>query len=292
MPNETLLDSISIHSIGLTDRNALWIEVNPINSPFHQSEEFHFNNLARIPFQVSKDITNPFLDITFDGIHILNGDIVSPSPDILISLKDENKFLALNDTANFIVSLKKPGSNLYSQIYFSNDLLFTPAQLPQNSCKIEYSPEKLDDGVYELSVQAKDRSNNNSGSNEYKIQFEVINKSTITEILNYPNPFSTSTRFVFTLTGSEIPETFKIQIMTVSGKVVKEIEKEELGEIRIGKNISSYAWDGKDEFGDPLGNGVYLYKVQTRIHGNEIEKRNTKANEYFKKGWGKMVIMR
>ena len=43
---------------------------------------------------------------------------------------------------------------------------------------------------------------------------------------NYPNPFSTSTKFVFTLTGSEIPDVFTIQIMTISGKVVREITKE------------------------------------------------------------------
>jgi flagellar hook assembly protein FlgD len=120
----------------------------------------------------------------------------------------------------------------------------------------------------------------------------VINKSTITEVLNYPNPFSTSTRFVFTLTGSEIPETFKIQVMTISGKVVREITKEEIGDIKIGRNITEFAWNGKDEYGDQLANGVYLYRVVTRINGETIEKRETAADEYFKKGWGKLVIMR
>ena len=291
-PYEILKDSIRLSTLGLQSRNALWIDVNPLNHPMHQTEEYHFNNIVRVPFEVSKDNVNPLLDVTFDGVHLLNGDIVSPKPSVLISLKDENKFLALNDTSDFIVRLKKPGNSIFTQLNFNNDLVFTPAQLPNNSCKIEYKPEFADDGIYELSVQARDRSSNLSGSNDYKIQFEVITKSTITEVLNYPNPFSTSTRFVFTLTGSEIPETFKIQIMTVSGKIVKEIEKEELGEIRIGRNISEYTWDGKDEFGDALANGVYLYKVTTKIKGSEIEKRSTKADEYFKKGWGKMVIMR
>ena len=56
------------------------------------------------------------------------------------------------------------------------------------------------------------------GAIDYNIQFEIINKQTITEVLNYPNPFSTSTKFVFTLTGSEIPDIFTIQIMTITGK--------------------------------------------------------------------------
>jgi flagellar hook assembly protein FlgD len=120
----------------------------------------------------------------------------------------------------------------------------------------------------------------------------VINRSTITEVMNYPNPFSTSTRFVFTLTGSEEPTNFKIQIMTITGKVVREIFQDELGPIHIGRNITEFAWDGKDEFGDQLANGVYLYRVITRINGQDIEKRETEADQYFKKGWGKMYLMR
>jgi flagellar hook assembly protein FlgD len=169
---------------------------------------------------------------------------------------------------------------------------FIPASLPNNSCQINYTPVLYEDGVYQLLVQAKDKSDNQSGSIDYKINFEVINKSTITEVMNYPNPFSTATRFVFTLTGSEEPTNFKIQIMTITGKVVREIYQDEIGPIHIGRNITEFAWDGKDEFGDQLANGVYLYHVITRINGSEIEKRETAADQFFKKGWGKMYLMR
>ena len=47
------------------------------------------------------------------------------------------------------------------------------------------------------------------------------------ELINYPNPFS-STRFVFTLMH-EITSQMFIQIMTINGKVVKEITQDELG---------------------------------------------------------------
>jgi hypothetical protein len=292
LPDSVFMDTILFNTLGYQGINALWVDVNAMNHSKHQLEQFHFNNIARIPFHVDGDRINPLLDVTFDGIHILNGDIISPKPQILITLKDENKFLALNDTADFSVKLKYPGASVEQNVYFNQGLLFTPAQLPNNSCKIEFNPSQLPDGKYELTVQARDRSLNMSGASEYKIQFEVINKSTITEVLNYPNPFSTSTRFVFTLTGSEIPETFKIQVMTISGKVVREITKEEIGDIKIGRNITEFAWNGKDEYGDQLANGVYLYRVVTRINGEAIEKRETAADEYFKKGWGKLVIMR
>jgi hypothetical protein len=287
-----ILDSISFDSYAYPGLNYLWIDVNTPTHIRYQKEQYHFNNIARIPFKVNSDKVNPLLDVTFDGAHILNGDIVSSKPHILVTLKDENRFLALNDTADFAVFIKYPDQASEKRVFFSNTLFFTPAQLPNNSCKIEWKPEFAMDGKYRLIVQAKDRTRNVSGDNDYSIDFEVINKQTITEVLNYPNPFSTSTRFVFTLTGSDMPDVFIIQIMTITGKVVREITRNELGNIRIGRNITDYAWDGKDEFGDKLGNGVYLYRVITRYNGEAVEKRQTEADSYFKKGWGKLVIMR
>lgn len=294
---DTIMCHVSFSSLTYKGTNSLWIEANPNKD---QPEQYHFNNITSLKFTVNPDITNPLLDVTFNGLHILNGDIVSSRPEILMKLKDENKYLALNDTSNFRISLRSPSGQL-QYLHFepapgsnvTNTLLsWLPAALPNNSFRIDYHPHLLVDGVYELAVEAKDETGNLSGIFDYKIQFEVINKSTITEVVNYPNPFSTSTRFVFMLTGSEVPTDFKIQIMTVTGKVVREIMREELGAIRIGRNITDYAWDGKDEFGDQLANGVYVYRVITSINGSNIEKRETNADQYFKKGWGKMYLMR
>ena len=80
--------------------------------------------------------------------------------------------------------------------------------------------------------------------------------------------------------------------MTVTGKVVREIMRDELGNIHVGRNITDYAWDGKDEYGDKLANGLYLYRVLTRINGEKIEKRETEADSFFKNGFGKMYLMR
>jgi hypothetical protein len=291
-PNEVIIDTISIATENFQGSNALWVEVNPINKTKSQLEQYHFNNIVRIPFTTNVDRVNPLLDVTFDGMHILNNDIVSAKPTIVVQLKDENQFLALNDTADFKVFIQKPGSPIATRVYFDAIMSFTPAVLPNNSCKINYTPSLMQDGTYQLIIQAKDKSDNQSGAIDYKINFEVITKSSITEVMNYPNPFSTSTRFVFTLTGSEIPSNFKIQIMTISGKVVREIFQDELGPIHVGRNITQFAWDGKDEFGDQLANGVYLYRVITKINGTDIEKRETEADQYFKKGWGKMYLMR
>ncbi|MCX7728694.1 MAG: hypothetical protein N2203_04405, partial [Bacteroidia bacterium] len=290
-PAAIIIDTLSIPTLTLLSNNTLWIDVNPPGFPKYQLEQYHFNNILSLNFNVSKDLINPLLDVTFDNVRILNGDIVSAKPHILISVIDENKFLLLNDTSDVKVFLKKDNEQ-EKQLFFAKDLNFIPASnSTKNKCMVEYKPT-LSDGKYTLRVQANDRSNNISGLNDYRISFEVINKPSITQILNYPNPFSTSTRFVFTLTGSEVPENIDIQILTVTGKVVRTIRKEELGYIHIGRNITEYAWDGRDDFGDKLANGVYLYKVNVRLNGEKVELRQTEADNYFTKEFGKLVILR
>jgi flagellar hook assembly protein FlgD len=92
-----------------------------------------------------------------------------------------------------------------------------------------------------------------------------------------------------------MPTQFRIQILTITGKIVKEINKEELGPIRIGNNITEYKWDGRDQYGQPLANGVYLYRVVADMNGKKIDKLTTEAyntNKYFRSGYGKMYLMR
>jgi len=125
------------------------------------------------------------------------------------------------------------------------------------------------------------------------VDFKIINEELISNVFNYPNPFSTCTQFIFTLTGNELPEELGIRIMTVSGKVVKEIRGTELGPLHIGVNRTEYKWDGTDEFGARLANGVYLYQVVSRKSGGELyEKYDTGTDQYFKNNIGKLVIIR
>ena len=292
LADSVIIAEIEFSTYGYQGLNYLLVDVNPNND---QLEKHHFNNVAQLPFYVGVDKINPILDVTFDGVHILNGDIVSPKPEIVIELTDENKFLALDDTATYGVYIKQPDGSEQRK-YFNtgglNEMQFIPASLPKNKAKIIYKGNFPVDGVYQLRVQGADKSNNPSGTYDYKINFEVINKSTITNLLNYPNPFTTATKFVFTLTGSQIPEIFKIQIMTITGKVVREIHKDEFGPIKIGRNISEFTWDGTDTYGDRLANGLYLYRVITKINSSDIELRETGADDYFKKGFGKMYLFR
>lgn len=287
--------SADIHLVLQTFNRGGENDLKVFANPYILPEVNYNNNLLDMKklFHVSVDDQNPILEVTVDGSFIMDGDLVSPTPLIALRLKDENKVLLKEDTTGIDLYIKKPCDGCeFDRISYSwPNVVWYPAT-PTSDFSLEYQPEKLKDGIYTIKAQAVDASGNVSGSEPYSISFEVINESQITNFYPYPNPFSTSMRFVFTLTGGEIPDEIIIQIMTITGKVVREITEEEIGPIKIGNNITEYAWDGRDEFGDQLANGVYLYRVKIRMHGEEIKMRATAGDRAFKNGVGKLYLLR
>jgi hypothetical protein len=298
---QIIRDTLLIPTIQRQGLNSLWVEVNPYNylGISDQLEQYHFNNIGQIPFTVVGDNENPILDVTFNGYHILNGDLIDPSSKIIMTLKDENEFLIMDeeaDTANFGIFLTDP-NGLQKRLNFRNSageqlLEWIPANPSNKKFQIIYDANLNVSGNYRLLVQGVDKSGNLSGDFEYDIEFEVDLNSSITQLMNYPNPFSTQTQFVFTLTGATIPDEFTIQIMTVTGKVVREITIHELGPIKIGRNLTEYRWNGTDEYGDLLANGVYLYRVIVKIDNESVDIRESGADKFFTKEFGKMYIIR
>ncbi|MDH7461838.1 C25 family cysteine peptidase [Chitinophagaceae bacterium 26-R-25] len=285
--------------------NTMYLNFNP---DFDQPEQYLYNNFFYKNFYVKGDNVNPMLDVTFDGVHILNQDIVSAKPHILIKLKDNAKYLLLNDTSLVKVRVKFPSPDggitpgeIRTYKYDNDTVRFVPAQsASDNTASIEFTPSfdnsySSDGDNYELILSGKDKSGNSAGTVDYRIGFTVISKPMISNLLNYPNPFTTSTAFVFAITGSEIPQQFKIQILTVTGKVVREITKDELGPLHIGRNITEFKWDGTDQFGQRLANGVYIYRVVTTLDGKKMDKYKAKGDDtdkFFNSGYGKMYLMR
>ena len=291
---DTLIVSYTIDSKDYLGMNTLFVEVNPDND---QPEQYHFNNFIYKNFFVRGDRLNPLLDVTFDGVHILNRDIVSARPHILIKLKDESKYLALSDTSFLKVQVRFPDGSLKTYRFDNDTVKFTPANLAsgENTATIDFTPLlKGEDEEYELIVTGKDAVGNKAGDVEYHVIFRVVNKPMISNLLNYPNPFTTSTAFVFTVTGTQPPQNMRIQILTITGKVVREITSNELGPIHIGRNITEFKWDGTDMYGQKLGNGVYLYRVLTNLNGKGLDKftdTDDNTDKYFTKGYGKMYFL-
>jgi hypothetical protein len=290
---DTIRLNVPVATQQFTGDNTFYVEFNPNQD---QPEQYQFNNFLYNNFYVKADSVNPYLDVTFDGVHILNRDIVSAHPDILIKLTDDARWLLLNSPDLIKVQLKYPDGTIRDFNFDNDTLVFTPASGGNNNAAtVHFTPQLLIDGNYELIVIAKDKSGNSAGDMQYRIAFQIINKPMISNLLNYPNPFTTSTAFVFTLTGSEIPQNMRIQILTITGKIVKEITMGELGPIRIGRNITEYKWDGTDQYGQKLANGVYLYRVITNLNGKSLDKYKAaedNTDKYFNKGYGKMYLMR
>ena len=295
---DTLKIMFEIDTKNYAGLNTIFLDVNPNND---QPEEYHFNNFLYKNFFVKVDQTNPLLDVTFDNVHILNEDIVSAKPHILIKLKDEAKFLLLNDTSMLKVQLRYPDGSLHPYYFNTDTLRFTAAtSSADNTASVDFFPVfnkqfNPEGDEYQLIVTGTDASGNNAGKVQYTVSFKVITKAMISNMLNYPNPFTTSTAFVFTITGSEVPQNIKIQILTITGKIVREITSEELGPLHIGRNITEFKWDGTDMYHQRLANGVYLYHVVTNLNGKSLDKYKASGDntdQYFTKGYGKMYLMR
>src|SRR5690606_29518867 len=90
------------------------------------------------------------------------------------------------------------------------------------------------------------------------------------QVLNYPNPFTTRTSFFFQHNQSGAPLQVHIQVYTVSGKLVKTIKRTVVSQGFLSEGLE---WDGKDDFGDKLARGVYIYKLAILdIHNAKAEK--------------------
>lgn len=136
------------------------------------------------------------------------------------------------------------------------------------SGRINYQFDKLEPGNHELTLKIW---NVHNRSSEEKTAFIVADSEefAIERVLNYPNPFTTSTEFFFEHNQSCEFLNVMIQVFTVSGKLVKSIVTVSNTD---GFRNEPIPWNGRDDFGDRLATGVYVYKVSVRNPaGDQVE---------------------
>ena len=113
-----------------------------------------------------------------------------------------------------------------------------------------------------LTIKAWDNANNSSQKN---IRFEIVADGSLIlkDVLNYPNPFFQSTTFTFYLNNEA---QLGVKIYTIAGRLITRIE-----------NISGFfgfnmiPWDGLDQDGDSVANGVYIYKIYAKNADQAVE---------------------
>lgn len=227
--------------------------------PLGQNNEFYtFNNA--IDFYLTLNIITSVSDVSLfaDGQLIRSGDFVRKKPEMKIEFKNllKDKDL-LSDTSMAILQL----NNSYVPYYINGSVntLFKisgneNSDERDNSGRMLYYYPSLNDGENMLKIISKNEFDNIDTS-QYNII--VSNELFIKEFYNYPNPMKEGTDFIVNISGAEIPIDSKIKIYTVSGRLIKEINHP----ATIGYNQIN--WDGRDNDGDAIANGTYLYKFVT-----------------------------
>jgi hypothetical protein len=201
---------------------------------------------------IVNDNKGPDVEIFFDDLSNQNGYLVNQNFALLVRLTDET---GLN-TSGTGVGHKLEGvldDNENSPVDFSNYFI-GDLDSGGKSGVIHYNFTNIPVGLHKIKIKAWDIFNNPTLT---EINFEVVNSNdlVIKDVYNYPNPFSKNTTFSFQHNYSE-PVDIKIKIYTISGRMIKEIS-----DFNVTDRFVKIPWDGKDEDGNMIANGTYLYKL-------------------------------
>ena len=212
------------------------------------------------------DNEGPKINLFMNDENFVRGGTTNENPKIFIKLTDSSGVNTVGSgIGHDLIAVLDEKSN---SPYILNDYYEADLNSYQSG-KIIYPLDKLSDGSHTLNVRVWDIQNNSSNENT---EFIVASSAELAlrQVLNYPNPFTTSTKFFVEHNQCCASLNLSIQIFTISGKLIKTINKNLFNE---GFRIDGIEWDGKDEYGDKLAKGVYIYKVKLSSNdGSATEK--------------------
>ena len=240
------------------------------------------------------DDERPQGKLYMNNLHFANGGITDRSPYLVGCLTDNSGINATGSSIghDIVATLDGKVQDAYvlNEYYDGGDANpcvnknFEDYQKGQ----VMYQLKNLELGQHTVNLKFWDINNN---SNTATLDFVVMENGTgqlhIDKLLNWPNPFTKNTFFHFEHNcDSELD--VMVQIFTISGKLVKTIRKTVSAEpFREGYRTGKYAieWDGLDDFGDKIGKGVYIYKVNVKGVDDTVCKGSAAAVE-------KLVILK
>jgi len=231
-----------------------------------------YNNVIKIGGineNAPQDNISPKVKLYMNDETFVSGGITNESPFLLAFLEDENGINTASGIGHDIVAVLDGD---VSNPYILNDYYQTKLDDYTNG-NLRFPLRNLAPGIHTISFTAWDVYNNPVTS---EIQFTVVGDEslTLTHVLNYPNPFSTYTQFWFSHNRPYEPLDVQVQVMTITGKVVWTKNQVITTEGFLSREIT---WDGKDDFGDRIGKGVYIYKLTVKSNLT-----NKKAEKYEK----------
>ncbi|WP_333820123.1 C25 family cysteine peptidase [Ohtaekwangia sp.] len=278
-PGDTTAFQVNFNTLGKTGLNDVTVFVNPHISP----EQYYDNNIMVFSnyLNVSQDKFAPVLDVTIDDRHVVNGDFVSANPYILVRVWDENKRLHKQNLQGMRIFLTYPCADetcTPAEIDLTGETVTWYAGTDTSDFRLEFRPADLPAGKYTLRVEAADALDNTSGTDPYLVDFVVSDETSVAVSEPYPNPSSSDFYFRVTLGGKYLPEDFKLQLVDVTGKLLQAYSQQDIKDFHTG--INYIKWSGTDLGGNAMPSGVYIYKLQFTLNGNQITRE------------GKMVMFR
>jgi hypothetical protein len=203
------------------------------------------------------DVEGPAVKLYMNDEKFVFGGTTDENPKIYALLADTNGINTVGNGIGHDITAQIDGRA--EQIYVLND--YYEADLDSyQSGKIVFPLSGLADGRHTLKLKVWDIYNNSSDA---YTEFVVAESATLalTHVLNYPNPFTTKTSFFFEHNRPCNALDVQIQIFTISGKLIKTLSRSVTCE---GYRVDDLEWDGKDDFGDAIGRGVYVYRLKIR----------------------------
>ncbi|MEZ7507065.1 type IX secretion system sortase PorU [Flavobacterium sp. Arc2] len=202
------------------------------------------------------DNISPKVKLYMNDETFVSGGITNTSPFLLAFLEDENGINTASGIGHDIVAILDGD---VTNPYLLNDYYQTNLD-DYTKGSLRFPLRNIAVGLHTITFKAWDVYNNPTTT---EIQFVVIGDEsiTLTHVLNYPNPFVNYTEFWFTHNRPYEPLMVQIQVMTITGKVVWTKNQIISTEGFLSKEIT---WDGKDDFGNRIGKGVYIYKLTVK----------------------------
>ncbi|QES93400.1 type IX secretion system sortase PorU [Empedobacter brevis] len=240
------------------------------------------------------DDERPQGKLYMNNLHFANGGITDRSPYLVGCLTDNTGINATGASIGHDIVATIDGK--VQDAYVLNDYYDGGDANPcinknfedYQKGQVMYQLKNLELGQHTVNLKFWDINNN---SNTATLDFVVMENGTgqlhIDKLLNWPNPFTKNTYFHFEHNCDSELEVM-VQIFTISGKLVKTIRQTVSAEpFREGYRTGKYAieWDGLDDFGDKIGKGVYIYKVNVKGVDNTVCKGSAAAVE-------KLVILK
>ncbi|MBC8299265.1 MAG: type IX secretion system sortase PorU [Pelagibacterales bacterium] len=218
-----------------------------------------------------EDNMGPEIELFMNDEAFISGGITNENPHLLVKLFDENGINTSSGIGHDIVAVLDDD---VANSFRLNDYYEANLDDYQNGT-INYPLRDISPGLHTLSLKAWDVYNNSSTS---EIQFVVHDQDlelVISNVLNYPNPFINYTEFWFNHNSSG-DLSVSIQIFTISGKLVKTIN----GYVNTSNSSSlsrDLSWNARDDFGDKVAKGVYIYRLTVR--SDQIGKQVSKTEK-------------